>query len=275
MMNPKTSNVSDRSFDFAGLVLYIIASIAAVIGILILVRSMGNAAFLRAYGKGNYSEMTETLLMPLRFGDNYIVPCNLGNAAFMQGDYKRAVSCFQTALESNPPEYDEECRIRVNLALSLCRTINFEDLDRSDDEAVSKAVQTLYTARSVLTVHECASEPVGSDDGHFEDADLLKHDIDKMLKELQDPPKPEDKQKKDKDSDKDQNQDQDNKDSTNRNQNSENGAGKEEQARQDQLREQLHQQKKDLENANGGSSDNGYIYIEGGSTSGYGDGTLW
>ena len=32
---------------------------------------------------------------------------------------------------------------------------------------------------------------------------------------------------------------------------------------------------KDLENANGGSSDNGYIYIEGGSTSGYGDGTLW
>ena len=96
-----------------------------------------------------------------------------------------------------------------------------------------------------------------------------------MLKELQDPPKPEDKQKKDKDSDKDQNQDQDNKDSTNRNQNSENGAGKEEQARQDQLREQLHQQKKDLENANGGSSDNGYIYIEGGSTSGYGDGTLW
>jgi hypothetical protein len=124
-------------------------------------------------------------------------------------------------------------------------------------------------------VHECASEPVGSDDGHFEDADLLKHDIDKMLKELQDPPKPEDKQKKDKDSDKDQNQDQDNKDSTNRNQNSENGAGKEEQARQDQLREQLHQQKKDLENANGGSSDNGYIYIEGGSTSGYGDGTLW
>ncbi|MBR3187171.1 MAG: tetratricopeptide repeat protein [Lachnospiraceae bacterium] len=274
-MDTRSSNVPRDPFHSTRTILYITACILAAIGFLILLRSVGNAAFLRGYEKGNYSEMPEALLTPLRFGDNYVIPYNLGNAAYHKGDYDRAVSCFQTALDSNPPEYDEECRIRVNLALSLCRTINFEDLDRSDDEAVSKAVQTLYTARSVLTVHECASEPVGSNDGHFEDADLLKHDIDKMLKELQDPPKPEDKQKKDKDSDKDQNQDQDNKDSTNRNQNSENGAGKEEQARQDQLREQLHQQKKDLENANGGSSDNGYIYIEGGSTSGYGDGTLW
>ena len=273
MMDPKTSNVSDRSFDFAGLVLYIIASIAAVIGILILVRSIGNAAFLRAYGKGNYSEMTETLLMPLRFGDNYIVPYNLGNAAYQKGSYDRAVSCFQTALDSDPPEYDEECRIRVNLALSLCRTINFDALDRSDDEAVSNAVQTLYKARSVLTLHECASEPVGSDDGHFADADLLKHDIDKMLQNLQTPPRSEDRQEKNQDRNKEQ--DQDKKDNQDQNQDSENRTEKEEQARQEELKKQLDQQKKDLENANSGSEGNGYNYIDGGSTSGYGDGTLW
>ena len=224
-----------------------------------------------------YSGMSESMLMPLKFGDNYIVPCNLGNAAFMQGDYKRAVSCFQTALESNPPEYDEECRIRVNLALSLCHTINFGALDRSDEKAVSEAVQTLYTARSVLTLHECASEPVGSDDGHFKDADLLKHDIDKMLQELQTPPRSEEKQDNNQDRNKEQDQDKDKKDNQNRD--SENKTEKEQQARQDELKRQKKKKKKDLENdlenANNGSGDNGYNYIEGGSTSGYGEGTLW
>ena len=184
-MDTRSSNVPRDPFHSIRTILYITACILAAIGFLILLRSVGNAAFLKGYEKGNYSEMPEALLTPLRFGDNYVIPYNLGNAAYHKGDYDRAVSCLQTALDSNPPEYDEECRIRVNLALSLCRTINFEDLDRSDDEAVSKAVQTLYTARSVLTVHECASEPVGSNDGHFENADKLKHDIDRMLEDLQ------------------------------------------------------------------------------------------
>lgn len=275
MTDPNTSNVSHPRFAFGRLVVYIVVSILTAVGLLILVRSIGNAVFLRNYERGSYSEMPETMLMPLRFGDNYIIPYNVGNAAYMQGDYDRAVSCYQTALDCDPPEYDEECKIRVNLALSLCHTINFEALDRSDDEAVSKAVQTLYTARSVLTLHECASEPAGSDDGHFADADLLKHDIDRMLNELQNPPQSEDEQKKDQDRDEDQNQDKDNTDQQNRNQNSENNTEKEEQARQDELKKQLNQQKRDLENANGKSSDNGYYYIEGGSTSGYGDGTLW
>ncbi len=274
-MDPKASNISHHPSDFGRVAVYIVSCILAAVGFLILARSMVNAAFLKSYEKGIYSGMSESMLMPLKFGDNYIVPCNLGNAAFMQGDYKRAVSCFQTALESNPPEYDEECRIRVNLALSLCHTINFGALDRSDEKAVSEAVQTLYTARSVLTLHECASEPVGSDDGHFKDADLLKHDIDKMLQELQTPPRSEEKQDNNQDRNKEQDQDKDKKDNQNRKQDSENKTEKEEQARQDELKRQLDQQKKDLENANNGSGDNGYNYIEGGSTSGYGEGTLW
>lgn len=275
MMDSKVSIDSHQPSDFGRFVVYIVACILAGIGLLIFVRSLENAAFLKAYEKGNYAEMPESLLMPLRFGDNYIVPYNLGNAAYQKGNYDRAASYFQTALDSNPPEHDEECRIRVNLALSLCHTINFETLDRSDDEAVSKAVQTLYTARSVLTLHECASEPVGSVDGHFADADLLKHDIDKMLQELQTPPQSEDQ--KDKNQDRNEEQDPDNKDEQNQeqNQDTENRTKKEEQARQDELKKQLDQQKKDLENANSGSGDNGYNYIDGGSTSGYGDGTLW
>lgn len=272
-MDPNTTKASHPLPAFGRVLVYIAAWILAIIGLLILVRSIVNASFLKGYEKGNYSEMTESMLLPLRFGDNYVVPYNLGNAAFMQGDYDRAVSCFQTALDCDPPEHDEECRIRVNLALSLCHTINFESLDRSDEEAVSKAVQTLYTARSVLTLHECASEPVGSDEGHFADADLLKHDIDKMLQELQNPPPSEDEQKNKQDSREEQ--DRDKKDEQNQKQNSENKVEKEEQARQDELKKQLDQQKKDLENANSGSGDNGYYYIDGGSTSGYGDGTLW
>ena len=48
-----------------------------------------------------------------------------------------------------------------------------------------------------------------------------------------------------------------------------------EQARQDELKDQLSRQKKDLENGNSSTNGNGFHYIEGGNTSGYGDGTLW
>ncbi len=283
-----SAGISGRGSRIGRIILHVLCCLLAGAGILVILRNITNTAFLKNYERGSYSEMPESLLLPLRFGDNYVVPYNMGNVEYHMGDYDKAVSYFQDALSAGAPGHDltentvperyEECKIRVNLALSMCHTIDFDKLDRSDEEAVSKAVSTLQTARSILTVHECASEAVGSNDGHFADADLLKHDIDDMLKDLQNPPQSQDQQNQ-----QNQNKDQNQNDDQNQNKNqdgsdqkdSDSEEKKEEQARQDELKRQLDQQKKDLENANSGSPDNGYQYIEGGNTTGYGDGTLW
>ena len=176
--------------------------------------------------------------------------------------------------------------IRTNLALALCHTIDFDNLDLSDQEAVQHAIEVLLTARYYLTEHECASEPVGSNDGHFPDADSLKHDIDEMLQKLQ--------SQSSSDSDdgqggggggqdqndsqgqgQDDNQSQDQQDQQKDKSKSQEEKEKEEKARQEDVKEQLEQQKQDLKDKSQSSSPYDYEYIEGGDAQGYGDGTLW
>ena len=203
-------------------------------------------------------------------------------------DYSEAVTWYQKALASDPPERDEECMIRVNLAFSMCHTIDFDHLDMEDQDAVSQAVTILYQARYVLTEHECASEPVGSDDGHFADADSLKHDIDEMLKKLQSQSQSDQNDQsggggQDQNQDQggggqDQNEDQSQSDDQSGSQSkdkSQEEKEKQERARQEKLKEDLSQQKKDLKKESESSSSYDYEYIDGGDAQGYGDGTLW
>lgn len=270
-----------KIFRAVRIILSVIFFLIAIDGIFMLARSVVNTAFLRNYEKGSYSEMPERFFLHLKFGENYVVPYNLGNVAYQYEDYDKAVTYYRQALASGPPEQEAECKVRVNLALSMCHTIDFDKLDTSDEKAVSKAVSTLQKARLVLTDHGCASEPVGSDDGHFRDADQLKHDIDDMLNKLQNPP--ESDQNQDQKDHQDQNQDQKDQQDQNQDQKKDQSDSKdsrqdqstEEQSRQQELKEQLQQQKQDLRNGSDSSENNGFHYIEGGESKGYGDGTLW
>ena len=270
-----------KIFRAVRIILSVIFFLIAIDGIFMLARSVVNTAFLRNYEKGSYSEMPERFFLHLKFGENYVVPYNLGNVAYQYEDYDKAVTYYRQALSSRPPEQEAECKVRVNLALSMCHTIDFDKLDTSDEKAVSKAVSTLQKARLVLTDHGCASEPVGSDDGHFRDADQLKHDIDDMLNKLQNPP--ESDQNQDQKDQQDQNQDQKDQQDQNQDQKKDQSDSKdsrqdqstEEQSRQQELKEQLQQQKQDLRNGSDSSENNGFHYIEGGESKGYGDGTLW
>jgi hypothetical protein len=171
----------------------------------------------------------------------------------------------------------------------MCHTIDFDNLDYSDAEAVAEAMVTLQQARAILTEAECASEPVGSDDGHYRDADKLKHDIDKMLEQLQSQSDSNEDGRNGGGDGQDENQDggqgqdenqdqndggsgQDKKDS--QSQKEEEQRVREEQARQEKLKEDLRQQKEDLKDGSRSSSYD-YEYIDGGDAQGYGEGTLW
>ena len=284
-MNPKFEKFK-KVIAFVEKVLLAICTLLTVLGVLIIARSLINVNFLNNYNKGKYPTVLEGLLPHLPFGENYVAFYNLGNADYMKGNYDKAVSYYATALTKEPPEQYEECMIRTNLALALCHTIDFDNLDLSDQEAVQHAIEVLLTARYYLTEHECASEPVGSDDGHFPDADSLKHDIDEMLQKLQSQSSSDSDdgqggggggqdQNDSQDQGQDDNQSQDQQDQQEDKSKSQEEKEKEEKARQEDVKEQLDQQKQDLKDKSQSSSPYDYEYIEGGDAQGYGDGTLW
>ena len=282
-------NQNENRFDkFIAVIreLLVVISIAiAVIGVLILLRNIVNAVFLYNYDHDSYLTIPERTVDYIAVGENYVVPYNLGNAEYQKQNYDKAISYYVTALSKKLPENEKECMIRVNLALSICHTIDFESLDLEDTDAVLEAITVLYEARYVLTEKGCASEPVGSSDGHYENADKLRKDIDDMLQYLSQYA-PNDKGQGDgggggggddenQDQDQNQGQDQDNSDSQSDSSKSSDEKEKQERERQEELKEDLKQQKKDLKEKSESTRRNDYEYLDGGDAQGYGDGTLW
>ena len=254
----------------------------AVIGVLILIRSIVNAVFVYNYDHGSYLMIPERTMDYIGVGENYVVPYNLGNADYQRRNYEKAAAYYTQALSRKLPENEKECMIRVNLALSICHTIDFDNLDLEDTEAVMEAISILYEARYVLTEKGCASEPVGSSDGHYDNADKLRKDIDDMLKYLSQYTPNEKGQGdggggggQDEDQDKNQDQDQDRSNSRSDSSKSQEEKEKQERERQEELREDLKQQKKDLKEKSESTRHNDYEYLDGGDAQGYGDGTLW
>jgi len=285
-MNPKFEKFK-KVLSFIEKALLVLCTVITVIGVLIIARNLVNANFLSNYNKGKYPTLLEGVLPHLPFGENYVAYYNLGNVEYINGHYDQAVSYYATALTKDPPKQDEECMIRTNLALALCHTIDFDNLDLDDQQAVADAINVLLTARQYLTECGCASEPVGSNDGHFPDADSLKHDIDEMLEKLQSQSSSDSNdqsqgggggQDQNESQSQDENQDQQDQSQDQQQESQQSQSDKEkeeEQARQKDVKEQLENQKQDLKDKSQSSSPYDYEYIEGGDAQGYGDGTLW
>ena len=288
-------NLFDKFIAFIRGALSVISVAVAVIGILIIIRSVVNALFLYNYDHGSYQTIAEYTVDNIAVGENYVIPYNLGNAEYQRQNYEKAIPYYWEALSKKMPETEEECKVRVNLALSMCHTIDFDSLDVTDPDAVMQAISVLIEARYVLTEKGCASEPVGSYDGHFENADKLRNDIDEMLQYLSQYAPNEEGQGEgggggddddsdgggDDSQDQDQNQDQD-KDQDGDGDDSQSAGSKEraekeieERARQEGLKEDLKQQKQDLKEQSESARHNDYEYLDGGDAQGYGDGTLW
>ena len=80
-------------------ILRAISCVIAAAGLLMITRSIVNAAFLSNYEQENYSRFPEITLLPFRFGENYIVPFNMGNIEYQQGNYDEAASYYRQALD--------------------------------------------------------------------------------------------------------------------------------------------------------------------------------
>ncbi|SFQ16594.1 hypothetical protein SAMN04487928_12150 [Butyrivibrio proteoclasticus] len=159
----------------------LIISVAVVaISFSAIVRVFVNKGFVVSYEQGIYDTSKEKTLFFMNFPQGYIPYYNVGNVSYQQGDYVSAISYYYDALRLNPKE-PWDCQIRINLALALCYTIDFDNLD--SEEKIQNALSVLYQARGVLIEHGCAEDK--GENGHNKDAQQLKDDIDKMIEKLQ------------------------------------------------------------------------------------------
>ena len=159
----------------------IVCVLLLICGLFLVVRFVMNEIFLRRYDRKVYSTKYEEPLLVMNFPDSYLPYYNLGNVAYQNGDYDEAISNYKKALEIGAPHEDKECNIRVNLALSMLMKIDWANMTTQKD--VERAIRQLKAARNVLTEEGCANPD--NDQGHNEEAEQLKADIDKMLEEMQ------------------------------------------------------------------------------------------
>lgn len=170
----------------------ILCAVIFAAGLFYASRHVVNEAYNMAYDHGYYFDRTPTTYMIPNRPEGYIPYYNTGNNDFQNGRYKEARDNYLRALDEQPPhhtdeehvdgEEDMECKIRINLALSILYMIDFENLYLNDREAVDKAAEQLLIARSVLTAEDCAhfKDP----NGHDADAEQLKKEIDELLERL-------------------------------------------------------------------------------------------
>ena len=272
-------------------VLRVLLIVLTAAGALIFCRSFVNSVFLTDYKTGHYSEYPERLMLPLKFGENYVIPYNLGNAAYQQENYARAARYYMEALENHPPEEEKECSVRINLALAILHLYPFETMDVQDQEQVEEAINVLLYARSVLTENGCACEETDRWDGHSEEAEKLKRDIDDMLRKLASSSSSGGDGQSDDGGEKDENSGgqkdekggsgEDNADSSQDQKNDETrtdaaGGAETEIERQEQLKTKLDEQKEALESgAYQRTGDMDLTYIDLGESTGFGEGTPW
>ncbi len=136
-----------------------------------------NENIVEKYNSGDYDVNTNPLLA-CNFFEPHIAFYNNGNVYYQQGQYGAAQAEYEKALLEELSE-EEECSVRINLALSMVYGLG---TDYAAPENVEASLVTLKEARQVLLEKGCASD---EGEGHNETAQKLKEEIDKMIEELE------------------------------------------------------------------------------------------
>ena len=167
--------------------LLVLAIISFIIAQFLIGRWCLNTLYVVEALKGNYHPVIEYVLKIINFPDGYVTWYNLGNYNFANGRYKQAEYDYYRAIMCDIP-YGKECPVKVNLALSTINQISKEEWDAFLNDEGSEEMDVrakivedkLITARSILIEDGCAHE--NDEDGHDKNAQILKDEIDELLK---------------------------------------------------------------------------------------------
>lgn len=136
-----------------------------------------NEFIISKYDEHDYSYNDDAIVHTSIF-EAYKAYYNNGNIHYQKGEYEEAIEDYKQALECNPPHDGVECDIRVNLALAIIGTL---PEDYSAPANIEQSITTLEEARDYLLEEDCA---MNEEDGHDEDAQKLKEEIDKLIEQL-------------------------------------------------------------------------------------------
>ena len=149
-----------------------------IIIVKILSNYMINSSLIINYNNGKYLEKQAKVLKVLNFFEAYIADYNYGNILYQNGKYEDAIIQYENALKKHIPKR-KECNIRINYALSICRTAQ---VDENNEESIRSAIKNYEKAIDVLTEVGCANKD--DSNGHSEKAETLKNDIQKEIDRL-------------------------------------------------------------------------------------------
>ena len=144
--------------------------VLAVILVKLLLNLIGMNYLIEKYENGRYLRTFAKSFLLFNFQEPYVARYNLGNIYYQDRDYEKAISEYKKALSTSIPE-KKECNIRINYALSICKTV---DLDEEDESSINQAIQTYESAIVVLVEDECATR---DGTGHNQTAEELRQDI--------------------------------------------------------------------------------------------------
>ncbi len=165
----------------------LISAIAALVcSFHLIARWCINTIYTVAAGNGLYIPVFEEMLTGINFPEGYKVWYNIGNYHFQKGDYKQAENDYYKAIVCGIP-YEKECPVKINLALATINELSddeweafFETEDIENDPKALTVQNALLTAKTILIEDGCAHDE--DENGHDEQAQILKDEIEELLK---------------------------------------------------------------------------------------------
>lgn len=158
----------------------IIISIYAILGVILLkivLNMILNSILISKYNNNEYSVQLASFQTFVNFPERYVPLYNYGNVLYQKGEYENAIEMYDKALNTYVPK-GKECNIRINYALAICKLVK---VDENNEDSIQEAIKQYESAISVLIEQECATE---NGDGHNENAETLKKDIEKEIERL-------------------------------------------------------------------------------------------
>lgn len=159
-------------------VLIIIYVILILITLKLFYNMLIDNALISNYNNGKYLENQAKMLTFLNFSQPYIANYNYGNVLYKNGEYEQAIEKYKKALKGIVPK-DKECNIRINYALSICKTVS---VNEKDQNSINNAIEKYESAIQILTEKGCADKD--GNNGHNKKAEQLKKDIQKEINRL-------------------------------------------------------------------------------------------
>lgn len=150
-------------------------TLIAIFLVILLLADYSNNKLIENFNNGKYEQNPMGFL---GITEPYVNYYNRGNVYYALGQYELAEEEYEQAMRSELQER-QDCRLRVNYALSMVEQINPNEIteDNLDD-----VLAILDAARDVLCENGCASRDDNS--GHYPDAQTLKNEIDEFERQL-------------------------------------------------------------------------------------------